>query len=158
MKAVRLFMQFVLAFALIFSGVASSQAQSPSAATSAVPKTNNEIRQWYNDQVAPIPALNEQWIKQGLSVEQRARKAQEIRHAARIKAREYMQDKSEVADLQARDTEKYGNPDGPTFEYLVANNKKKGMTGDDVYEDIIGSANRTNAAYNAKYNVTPAKQ
>lgn len=139
------------------NGQYASLAKDKLAAMVKMPKTNAEIRQWYNDQVAPIPALNEQWIKQGLNAEQRARKAQEIRHHARLQAREYMQDKSEVADLQARDQQKYGNPDGPTFEYLVAANKKKGMTGDAVYEDIIGSSNRTSSEYNAKFNVTPAK-
>lgn len=159
MGAVRLMMQLFLSVMLMFAGMSAVQAESaavPSAAASQqVPQTNAEIRQWYNDQVAVIPALDEKWRQQGLSAEQRARKAQEIRHHARIQAREYMQDKAEVADLQARDKEKYGNPDGPTFEYLVASNLKKGLKGDAVYEDIVGSANRTNAEYNAKFNVQP---
>ncbi|MBL8472314.1 MAG: hypothetical protein KF778_22005 [Rhodocyclaceae bacterium] len=121
-----------------------------------VPQTNAEIRQWYNDQVAVIPKLDAGWIEQGLSPEQRARQAYEIRHHARIQARAYMQDKQEVAQLQARDQEKYGNPDGPTFDYLVAQNVKKGLQGAAVYEEIIGSSNRTNAEYNARFNVTPA--
>lgn len=116
-------------------------------------KTNEEIRQWYNDQVAVIPALNEQWKKDGLSAEERAKKAHEIRHHARVKAREFMQNKQEVAELQARDQEKYGNPDGPTFEFLVEKNRLKGFQGDAVYEDIIGSSNRTNKEYNEKYGV-----
>lgn len=123
---------------------------------SAAPQTNAEIRLWYNAQVAVIPALNQQWLKDGLSIETRARKAFDIRHSARLKAREFMPDKREVADLQARDQEKYGNPDGPTFEHLVQKNRDEGLTGDEVYENIIGSANRTNEGYNKRFGVTPA--
>lgn len=128
---------------------------SGSAQTQQVPQTNAEIRQWYNDQVAVIPKLDAGWIEQGLSPERRARQAYDIRHHARIQARAYMQDKQEVAQLQARDQEKYGNPDGPTFDYLVAQNVRKGLQGAAVYEEIIGSSNRTNAEYNARFNVTP---
>jgi hypothetical protein len=133
--------------------VAQSVASMPG--DSAAPRTNAEIRQWYNDQVAVIPALNEQWRKDGLSAETRARKTYDIRHGARLKAREFMPDKREVADLQARDQEKYGNPDGPTFEYLVQKNCDEGLIGDEVYENIIGSAKRTDEGYNKRFGVTP---
>lgn len=133
--------------------VAQSVASAPSDST--IPQTNAEIRLWYNDQVAVIPALNQQWLQDGLSAETRAHKTYDIRHAARLKAREFMPDKREVADLQARDQEKYGNPDGPTFEYLVQKNRDVGLTGDEVYENIIGSANRTNEGYNKRFGVTP---
>jgi hypothetical protein len=128
-------------------------APAASAASAAIPHSNGEIRQWYNDQVATIDAEDQKWQQQGLTVEQRARHAYEIRHAARLKAREFMQDKGEVAQLQARDREKYGNPDGPTFDYLVEQNRKKGMSGDAAYLDIIGSSARTNAEFNKKFNV-----
>jgi hypothetical protein len=142
---------------------AAGSAQAPAAdpagtATTTVqqPQTNEQIRQWYNDQVSVIPALNEQWLKDGLSAEERARRAQDIRHAARLKAREFMPDRQEVAELQARDREKYGNPDGPTFDQLVRTGRKKGLEGDAVYEDIIKSASRTSKEYNNKYGVKPA--
>ncbi len=120
------------------------------------PQTNAEIRQWYNDRVAVIPLLDQQSQRQGLSAEERARRAYEIRHDARITARAYMRNKQEVADLRARDRETYGNPDGPTFDQLVVQNREKGLLGDAVYEDIVGSADRTNAAYNERFGVKPA--
>lgn len=120
-------------------------------ASASVPASNAEIRQWYNDQVATIGQLDQQWQKQGLTPEQRARNAYDIRHGARLKAREYMRDKSEVMQLQARDKEKYGNPDGPTFDYLVEQNRKKGLRGDNAYFEIIGSSERTNADVNKAY-------
>jgi len=119
------------------------------------PQSNAEIRQWYNDQVVVISALDAQWRAEGVSAEQRARRAQDIRHAARIKAREFMQSKQEMAELQARDMEKYGNPDGPTFDQLVQRAREGGLTDDSVYESIVASAGRTSADYNAKYGVKP---
>jgi hemophore-related protein len=123
-----------------------------------VPRTNAEIRQWYNDQVAVIPQLNEGWLQQGLSADERARLAADIRHSARLQARNFMQDKQEVADLQARDLEKYGNPDGPTFEQLVEKNIKDGLQGDAVYEAIISSSNRTSQEYNQKFGINQTGQ
>lgn len=153
-----------LSFLIVFQGIAQVNAAQEAVATpqttapAQAVKTNEEIRQWYNDTVDKIPALNEQWKKEGLSAEERAKKAQEIRHHARIEARSMMQNKQEVAELQARDKEKYGNPDGPTFEYLVEKNRLKGLQGDAVYEDIIGSSNRTNKEYNEKYGVKKEAQ
>ncbi len=116
-----------------------------------VPASNADIRQWYNDQVATIAVLDKQWQQQGINPEQRARRAYAIRHDARLKAREFMRDKAEVALLQARDQAKYGNPDGPDFDYLVAQNHKKGLHGDDAYLAIIGSAERTNTDVNKAF-------
>ncbi len=116
-------------------------------------KSNAEIRQWYNDQVSVIPELNEQWTKERLGVKERARRAYGIRHDARIEARAMMQNKKEVEKLRKRDLKKYGNPDGPTFEYLVEKNRKKGLEGDEIYEGIISSSSRTNSKYNEKYGV-----
>lgn len=139
---------------------AADTATPPAAAAAAAerPQGNQAIRQWYNDQVAVIPALNERWLSEGLSAEERARRAQEIRHAARLKARDFMADKREVADLQARDREKYGNPDGPTFEQLVQKTRDNGLTGDAVYQEIINSAGRTSRDYNDKFGVKPRAQ
>jgi hypothetical protein len=168
MHHMRVFILALLALLAVLAGPAPGIAgdAAPAAAVQSVqgesaprvPQTNAEIRQWYNDQVAVIPALDQQWQRQGLSAEERARKAHELRHQARLKARDFMPDPREVADLQARDREKYGNPDGPTFEQLVAKNREQGLTGDEVYEKIIGSANRTDRAYNEKFGLPPAGQ
>ena len=119
------------------------------------PSTNPEIRQWYNQQVSVIPALDKQWIEQGLSAEERAQKAHDIRHAARIKARAFMPNKDEVKLLERRDLEKYGHPDGPTFADLLEKNRKKGLRGDAVYEEIITSSSRTDKGYNERNGVRP---
>jgi hypothetical protein len=133
------------------SVAADAVAAASSGTQASIPVGNSEIRQWYNDQVATIATLDQQWQQQGLSVAQRAHRAYDIRHDARLKAREFMRDKSEVALLQARDKEKYGNPDGPTFDWLMEQSRKKGMSDNDAYLAIIGSSERTNAEVNKAF-------
>lgn len=112
--------------------------------------SNEEIRVWYNAQAGMIPELNRLWKNQALSAEERAKKAFEIRHNARMKARSMMKNKKEVRELEKRDKEKYGNPHGPTFESLVNKAKESGMSNDDAYESIIESSSRTDEGYNRK--------
>ena len=116
----------------------------------AIPKTNCEIRVWYNYQVVAISVLNEKWKADGLDLETRARKAYELRHAARVNARFMMQDKDEVNGLQARDMAKYGNPDGPTFDYLLKKNTDKGLSVAEGYQSILDSSSRVSKVYNSE--------
>jgi len=114
-----------------------------------IPKTNCEIRLWYNFQIVAVGVLNEKWKQDGIDLATRAKKAYELRHEARVNARFMMQNKEEVQALQARDQEKYGNPDGPTFEYLLKKNTDKGLTLEKAYQSIIDSSSRTDTRYNA---------
>src|SRR5262245_53104312 len=136
----------VLALAVLVSGCKSSHEPSPSASTSAtaakpspssladaetlktagVSWTNEEVRAHYRELIGKIGPLGEQWKKEGLPAEERARRAYGIRHEARMLARAMMVSRAEVDLLRARDQEKYGNPDGPTFEQLVESGRKKG--------------------------------
>ena len=59
-----------------------------------------------------------------------------------------MADPAEIELLRARDMDKYGAPDGPTFDFLVARLKAAGFAGDAIYEAIIDNAYRTDAALN----------
>jgi len=115
--------------------------------------TNEEVRVYYNEIVGTIAAANDRWKQEGLPVEERARRASRIRHDARLTCRAMMASRDEVEDLRRRDQDKYGNPDGPTFEHLVESARKKGVTGDAIYEGIIASAQRTDAAVNAAFGI-----
>jgi hypothetical protein len=115
--------------------------------------TNEQIRVYYNQVVATIGPADDGWKREGLPVEERARRAFAIRHDARLTSRAMMTDPHEVDDLRRRDQEKYGNPDGPTFELLVESGKKKGATGDAVYEGIVASAQQTDAKVNALFGI-----
>lgn len=113
------------------------------------PKTDCQIRVWYNYQVVAIGKINKKWAKDGLDLETRARKAYELRHQARVNARFMMADQVAVDSLAARDMRKYGNPNGPTFEYLLEKNiKKYSISQDSSYQLIIDSSSRTSTAYN----------
>jgi hypothetical protein len=92
---------------------------------------NKLIRKWYFRRVHKIPKLNRKWLKQGLSAHDRARKAWQIRHKARLKARQMMK-REEAETLRLRDRERYGNPDGPTFEHIVKKYENLGYEDDDV--------------------------
>lgn len=111
------------------------------------PESNCEIRIWYNFQIVAIKQLNERWKEEGLSVVERAKKAFDMRHQARLNGRYMMEDKFEVAALRDRDNKKYGNPEGPTFEHMVAFGRENGLTGDRVYEGIIESSARVRPVY-----------
>jgi len=109
------------------------------------PQTNLEIRQWYKDQIAKIPQLNEQWIEQNVSLEERAYRAWQFRHDMRLKGRDMMQNQLEVEFLRRRDIVRYGTPDGPTFEFVITEIESEGLTGNDVLEAVIKGSYRTNA-------------
>lgn len=107
--------------------------------------TNSEIRQRYREQIFRITELNAEWIKQGLSVKERAEAAWRHRRAARLAARAMMSDRREAELLRARDLKIYGNPDGPTYEFLIAKMIEAGLAGNAVYEAIIAGSIRTDA-------------
>ncbi|MGC4122810.1 MAG: hypothetical protein QM765_51205 [Myxococcales bacterium] len=107
-----------------------------------------QIRVYYNELVEQIPAADAALKAEGKSAKERARSASEIRHNARLTCRAMMASRDEVEKLRARDLEKYGNPDGPTFEQLVEKNRGKGMTGDAPFEEVVASSQRTDEAVN----------
>lgn len=109
------------------------------------PQTNKEIRRWYLKEVAKIPMLNEQWIREGVSLKTRAKRAWKFRHDKRIEARSFMINEIEVQMLELRDIEVYGTPDGPTFEFLLRRIRSEGLKGNAVYEAVIKGSYRTNA-------------
>lgn len=61
-----------------------------------------------------------------------------------------MADPAELELLQARDMVKYGNPEGPTFEFLVERLRNSGLEGEAVYEAIVDNSYRTDAELNRK--------
>lgn len=110
--------------------------------------TNGQVRQLYLERVATIAGEDAKWRADGVAALERARRAFTIRYEARMTSRAMMGDAGEVKLLQERDREKYGNPDGPTLEWLVERARAKGLEGDAVYESIVESAQRTEAAVN----------
>jgi len=112
------------------------------------PKTNAEIRGWYLDHISTIPKLNKQWIKEGLSLDVRAKMAWKFRHDKRREARAFMADKNEVEMLRQRDIKVYRSPNGPTFRFLFKRLSGEGLSENEVFEAIIKGSYRTNAGVN----------
>lgn len=117
--------------------------------------TNCEIRLYYNELINGIPSVDAQMQQAGKSAEERARAAYDIRHNARITARAMMEDAAEVQLLRERDQQKYGNPDGPTFEQLVEKSRAGNLEGDAVYTSIIESSQRTDEKVNEECGIKP---
>jgi hypothetical protein len=130
------------------SNASTEQVNGPDASGAKKPTTNADIRKWYVDKVATIPELDKQWAAQGVSMEERAKRAVAIRHDARLEARKMMSSPLEVAMLRARDFFTYGSINGPSFDQLVKKAEGKGLRGDDVFKELIGSSNRTNQTVN----------
>ena len=126
----------------------ASSAQALSQKTAGTVWTNAEIRAHYLVLVAAIGPANAGWKRDGVSTEERAHRAFQMRHDARLTCRAMMTDGRELAALEQRDQAKYGHPDGPRFEELVAHERAKGLSGDAVFEAIVESAQRTNSAVN----------
>lgn len=110
--------------------------------------TNGQARQLYLERVATIAGEDARWRAEQVPAEERARRAYGVRRAARMTARAMMGDPAEVKLLQERDREKYGDPDGPTLEWLIERARAKGLAGDAVFESIVESAQRTDAGTN----------
>jgi hypothetical protein len=115
--------------------------------------TNEEIRIYYHQLAAAIGPQNEAWKKEGVPVEERARRAFQMRHDARLTCRAMMASTAEVDLLRARDQEKYGSPDGPTFDRLVEMEKKKGLSGDAIFEAIVQSAQRPDESTSRSFGI-----
>jgi|GEM_PF-2515744 len=117
--------------------------------------TNVEIREYYLRIISGIHAADEEAKKDGVSAEERARRAFQTRHEARMTCRAMMSDRHEVDDLHRRDQAKYGHPDGPEFDQLVEHERGKGLTGAAAYEAIVASSQRTDGAVNEMLGVAP---
>lgn len=110
--------------------------------------TSAQIRTMYVCRALQIGPENALWVKSGADAATRARRAWQVRHDARMTARAMMADPDAVKALEARDQEKYGTPDGPTFDWLVKHQADEGLSGDALYEAIVRSAQETSADAN----------
>ena len=103
--------------------------------------------------VSEIANLNRQWKKEGKSLAERARAASQFRQDRRLEAREMMKDPDEVELLRNRDRVKYGDPNGPTFEWLRERLKNEGLSENEAYEEIIKKAGMTDTEINKSLGV-----
>lgn len=106
---------------------------------------NKEVRLWYKTHNQNI--INKLDINEPL--EQQARKAFDMRNENKYNARELMRNKKEKERLSEEDKKR-----PHSFEDMVKHKEEKyGLTGDDVYRDIIRSCATTNEGYDKKAGV-----
>lgn len=107
-------------------------------------KTSNcEARRWYLKMLGDLPAIDDSLKRQAIDLRGRSLCAYSLRRAARIGARAMMASQFDVVGLRLRDILKYGNPDGPSFTYLLGEKEESRD-----YEKIILSARRVSATAN----------
>jgi hypothetical protein len=111
--------------------------------------SNREIRRLYIDRISQISKRDKEWTRQGLTAEDRARRCWRIRHEARLSARDLMSQQERTL-LENRDFQKYGDKNGPSFEWKVRQAAARGYEGDAIFESIIQGASSTNPEVDAK--------
>jgi hypothetical protein len=116
---------------------------------------SKSVREWYVavTSVEKVKKLNDEWSAKGISLYLRAERTWCIRFDARKRARDFMENRDEVERLRERDFKKYGLPEGPSFEDLVQQHMRNGLTEADAYLEIIASATRKDPETNKKYGI-----
>jgi hypothetical protein len=106
--------------------------------------SNTETRRWYLDAEAIIPDL----IDRTKPLEQQAKQASSLRNQIRTLAREAMIDKEAANTL-------FGSKPNMTWEQVVDKYTKLGFSGEELYDEIIRAATRSNPQENEFLNVFP---
>ena len=104
--------------------------------------SNVEARKWYLEQEAKIPSM----IDSSLSLEEQAKQAFNLRNKFRIEARELMADRAIAESL-------YKTDPNWSWEKIVQKQVEKGLSGDDIYKEIIASSQRSKDAVNKSLGV-----
>jgi hypothetical protein len=71
------------------------------------------------------------------TLEWRARRAADARHFDRARDRHMLRDPRLAEDLAARNEKVYGDPEGPTYDWLLEQGQARGVSGDALYEWIM---------------------
>ena len=93
----------------------------------------------YSDFELRLREFNEQLMRDGMPVDERARLLSDLRSSLRGWTRELMSNRAAADWLAA-------NESNPSFEDLVARYEAKGLTGDAVYEAIVDAATHSHYA------------
>ena len=104
--------------------------------------SNVEARKWYLEQEAKIPGM----IDSSLSLEEQAKQAFNLRNKFRTEARELMADRATAKSL-------YKTDPNWSWEKIVQKQVEKGLSGDDIYKEIIASSQRSRDAVNKSLGV-----
>ncbi|MPM93519.1 hypothetical protein SDC9_140657 [bioreactor metagenome] len=103
-----------------------------------------ETRRWYLDAEAQIPDL----IDRTKPLEQQARQASALRNEVRTQAREAMTNRELANSL-------FGSKPNMTWDEVVKKYMDKGFVGDELYQEIMKAALRSNPSVNQYLGVFP---
>lgn len=108
--------------------------------------SNKEVRCWYKEQEAKISSQ----IDPTQSLKQQARQAHQLRNEARIRARLLMEDRQAATGLYSGINSPTGKAEPMlTWKGLTAKLRGKGLDGDDLWREIIGSSQKSRASVDA---------
>lgn len=101
--------------------------------------SNVEARKWYLEQEKRIPTL----IDKSLPLQDQAKQAFDLRNGFRTKARDLMADRELAEKLMKEEP-------NLTWEAVVQKAINKGFSGDEIYQSIIDSSQRSRTSVNKK--------
>ncbi|MBB4854780.1 hypothetical protein HNP40_002172 [Mycobacteroides chelonae] len=110
--------------------------------------SNEESRTVYTRGELKMKELDAQWARQGVPLEERAKRMFEMRNGLRTWSRTLMSDRP-LADFLNQ------NERNRTFDQMVNNGRVKGLSGPQIYQDIIESATRSRDSVNAGLGIDP---
>lgn len=111
--------------------------------------SNDETRTVYTRGELKMKELDAQWAKQGVPVEERAKRMFEMRNSLRGWTRELMSDRSAAEVLKA-------NEKSMTWQQALDKAAGRGYTGENAYRYLIDAATRSRGSVNAGLGIDPA--
>lgn len=111
--------------------------------------SNDETRTVYTRGELKMKELDAQWAKQGVPVEERAKRMFEMRNSLRGWTRELMSDRSAAEVLKA-------NEKSMTWQQALDKAASRGYTGENAYRYLIDAATRSRGSVNAGLGIDPA--
>lgn len=111
--------------------------------------SNDETRTVYTRGELKMKELDAQWTKQGVPVEERAKRMFEMRNSLRGWTRELMSDRPTAEALKA-------NEKNMSWQQALDKAASRGYTGENAYRYLIDSATRSRGSVNAGLGIDPA--
>lgn len=111
--------------------------------------SNDETRTVYTRGELKMKELDAQWAKQGVPVEDRAKRMFEMRNSLRGWTRELMSDRPAAEMLKA-------NEKNMTWQQALDKAASRGHTGENAYRYLIDAATRSRGSVNAGLGIDPA--
>jgi hypothetical protein len=104
---------------------------------------SEQARRWYKEYIN----TGIEFVKNnygGQSLENQAKLAFAVRHGARVEARDLMDNSLTWCIAHVRDLASYGNVDGPSFNSLIDQHRKNGLSSEQAFQKVLETSTKTN--------------